>query len=196
MSETSGFKRYIGKGKKGGGNRVQDNKINKVCDKAIIEFLEGDKNGLSVIYDCMARMIFSVAYAIVGNYQDAEDVLQDTMIEITKYAHTYRKGSNAKAWILTMTRHLSIDLIRKRKPTFSLDEVETLEQSTVVCTEFSQLEVLEMLNALDEDENQIVIFRLYAEMSYIEISQIMGISIASAQKKYQRSIKKLKNNII
>ena len=104
---------------------MQEKHINLICDRAIIEFSRGDKDALSVIYDCMARMIFSVAYAITGNYQDAENVLQDTIIEITKYAHTYRGGSNAKAWILAMARHCSIDIVRKRKPVVSIEDSAT-----------------------------------------------------------------------
>ena len=42
-------------------------------------------DALAIINDCMPRMIFSVSYAIAENYQDAEDILQETMIEITKY---------------------------------------------------------------------------------------------------------------
>lgn len=176
---------------------MQNRKINKTCDKAIIELSKGDKNALSIIYDCMARMIFTVAYTIVNNYQDAEDVLQDTLIEITKYAHAYQKGSNAKAWILTMTRHLSIDIVRKRKSTLCIDDIEINEPSMLTENpEILSLEVFDMLNRLDEDERQIIIFRIYSQMPYKKISQIMNITIASAQKKYQRTIKKLKTEYL
>ncbi len=169
---------------------LEDN-INKTCDKAIYEYSKGNKQALSVIYDCMARMVFSVAYAIVGNYQDAEDVLQETMIEITKYAHTYRKGSNAKAWIMAITRHLSIDIIRKRKSVIPLEDTERSDSEP----DFSQIEVLDMLNTLDEQERQLIVFRLYTKMPYKEISDMMRISVASAQKKYQRAVRKLMKEV-
>lgn len=164
------------------------NQINSACDKAITELLKGNQEALSAIYDCMARMIFSVAYTITGSCEDAEDVLQDTMIEIIRYAHTYKSGSNARAWILTMARHLSIDLVRKRKPTIPLEEAERMEMQM----DESQLEVLDLLKILDEDEKQLVVFRLYGEMPYREISRVMEISVAAAQKRYQRAMKKLK----
>lgn len=171
---------------------MRDKQINVTCDKAIVEFSKGDKDALSVIYDCMARMIFSVAYGITGNYQDAENVLQDTMIEITRYAHTYRSGSNAKAWILTMARHRSIDVVRKRKPVISIEDAEMVDISETK-SDLSRLEVLDMLSKLGEEEKQCLILRLYAEMPYKDISDMMGISVASAQKKYQRAVRKLKN---
>lgn len=167
-----------------------DLQIKVACDKAIVALSEGDMDALSDIFDCMARMIFSVAYGITGNYQDAENVLQETMIEICKYAHKYRRGSNAKAWILTMARHCSIDIVRKRKPIVSIEETMSMPYSE---PDLTRIEVLDMLRILDEDEKQCVIFRLYSKMPYKEIAEMMNITIASAQKKYQRALKKLKN---
>ena len=171
---------------------MREKHINLICDRAIIEFSKGDKDALSGIYDCMARMIFSVAYAITGNYQDAENALQDTIIEITKYAHTYRGGSNAKAWILAMARHCSIDIVRKRKSIVSIEDTSTMDIPETG-SDLSRLEVLDMLSVLDGEEKQCLILRLYAKMPYKEIADIMRISVASAQKKYQRSVRKLKD---
>ena len=170
---------------------MRDIQLNKICDNAIIEFSKGDNAALALIYDAMARMIFSLAYSITRNYQDAEDVLQNTMIEIAKYAHTYRSGSNAKAWILAMARNRSTDVVRKRKIVVSIEDTDT-ENMPDTKSDLSQLEVLDMLSVLDEEERQILILRLYTKMPYKEIAIIMGISIVSAQKKYQRSVKKLK----
>lgn len=171
---------------------VQDRSVNAACDKAICAYAQGDKNALSVIYDSMARMIFSVAFAITGYYEDAEDVLQETMLAINRYASSYRKGSNAKAWIMAMVRHLSLDMVRKRKPVISMeqDDIVQLPDSR---TDFSRLEVLSLLRILDDEEKQIVLFRLYAHLSYGDIAKMLEISVAAAQKKYQRALKKLKN---
>ena len=172
-----------------------DKKLCKDCDKAIVELSKGDRNALSVIYDAMARMIFSVAYAITSNYQDAEDVLQSTMLEITRYAHRYQRGTNARAWILAIARHRSLDILRKRKGEISIDE-GGLSEVPDLCHELSSLEVLDMLSLLEEEEKQLVLFRLYAEMPYAEIAYVMKISVAAAQKRYQRAVKRLKSHYL
>lgn len=166
-------------------------KLDQTCGKAILAFSQGDKNALSTLYDCMARMIFTVAYAITGNYQDAEDVLQETMIQIAKHAPAYQDNGSAKAWILTIARHLSIDIVRKRKGAIPFEESGVWKEAGDH-TGFSQLEALDLLSVLSEEERQLVIFRLYMIMPYAEIAQIMKVSVSSAQKKYQRSIQKLK----
>lgn len=170
------------------------NDVNNICDRAIIEFSRGNNDSLPIIYDCMARIIFSTAYAILNNYQDSEDVLQETLIQITRNAHTYQKGSNAKAWILSITHNLSIDILRKRKNMLTIDNELIEQEMQITEDEYSHLEVNDILNILDEEEKQIIIFRLYSKLPYKEISKIMNINVSSLHKKYQRAIKKLKNN--
>ena len=171
---------------------MEEKLADQACDKAIAAYSEGDQDALAVIFDCMARMIFSVAYAITENYQDAEDVLQDTMIEITRYANAYRGGSNARAWILAMARHRSIDVVRKRRTVVAIEDAE-LSEAPETRFDLSRLEALDLLSTLDEEKRQILLLRLYAELPFKEIAAIMSISVASAQKKYQRAISELRD---
>lgn len=46
-----------------------------VCEKAVAALATGDRSALATLYDCMGRSLFSVAYAVTGNWHDAEDVL-------------------------------------------------------------------------------------------------------------------------
>lgn len=71
--------------------------INEKCDNAIIEISKGNIDALSVIYRTYGKMVYSVGYQIVNNVSDAEDVLQEVMLNVVKYAHTYRQGTNPKA---------------------------------------------------------------------------------------------------
>jgi RNA polymerase sigma-70 factor (ECF subfamily) len=157
-------------------------------DRAVISLANGDKDALSTIYDLSARLIFSTAFAITANYQDAEDALQDTLLDIAKYADSFT-GSNAKTWILTITRHKAIDTIRRRKPTAELTEAEQIPTRD----SYADLEVFDLLDRLDEDERQIVTYRVYAKMPHKEIAAVMDM--ANSQKKYQRAIAKLRENL-
>ena len=160
-------------------------------NKAIIQYVNGDNQKLSEIYDNIGRMVFSLAYSITSSYQDSEDVLQDTMIEIAKHANIYKVNTNAKAWIMQIARNKAIDVIRKRKKeVFIENEIE--EKTSVGDESINRLEVLDFLKILNDDEKEIVFYRIYAKMPYIEIAKVMHLSVFVVQKKYQRAIKKLK----
>jgi RNA polymerase sigma-70 factor (ECF subfamily) len=159
------------------------------CDRAIAAVAQGDTQALAAVYDCMARDIFVAVLAITQNHADAEDALQDTMLQIVKYAFSYRRGSNPRAWILTIARHRALDIVRRRKKTVLLDEV------TESCASVSPAEsdAFTLLEALDANERLLLLLRLYEELTYAEIAKIMRISTYAAQKRYQRILQKLKN---
>lgn len=159
------------------------------CDRAIAAIAQGDTAALGMLYDCMARDVFVAALAITQSHADAEDALQDTMLQIVQYASAYRQGTNPRAWILTIARHRALDIVRRRRKTVPLDEV-TLPEEPVSASEVDAFALLEMLNS---DERLLLVLRLYEELAYSEIARIMRISTYAAQKRYQRILQKLKN---
>ena len=70
---------------------------------------DGEPVGLAELYELMGRAIFTTAYVITGHREDAEDILQDTLVEIYQDARFYRPRTNPRAWVLTVTRHTALD---------------------------------------------------------------------------------------
>jgi RNA polymerase sigma factor (sigma-70 family) len=85
-------------------------------DKPMLDSLrKGDRKSLSAFYDRYAPMLLSVATRYVGNVQDAEDVLQESLIRILKALDTFkpeREGS-FEAWIKKIVVNLSLNFLRK-----------------------------------------------------------------------------------
>ncbi len=161
---------------------------NHDCNRALKQLAEGDMTALSVIYDGIARLIFSLALSLLGNREDAEDVLQDTMLEIVKSVSNYKPGS-PKAWVLAIARNRAMYTLRKRRLTSEVEETSSLDP------ELAKLEWLDVLNALNNEEKQTVILHIYGGLSHKEIGKVLNISPAAAQKKYRRALQKLKEII-
>ncbi len=165
--------------------------IHDECDEAIYSISKGDRNALSVIYREYGKMIFSVALQIVKQKSDAEDVLQDTMLKILKSAHGYRKGTNPKAWILSITRSCALDRLKKRGNDLPLDAEVRDCSFTEDNVEF--IYINEALNKLSHDEQLIIKLRYYADLDHKGIAKVMGISCAAARKRCQRALEKLRS---
>ena len=167
--------------------------VNHVCDKAIVGIAEGDVNALSVLYDQLSRQIYFVAYAILKTHHDAEDVLQQTLCEIVKNAHRYRKGSNARAWVLGIARNQALNACRDRKAYISLEEAENDVRYAETDAELlSSFTMFDALRTLSGEEEQIVLLRIESGLKFKEIAELLHITVSSAEKKYQRALKKLK----
>jgi len=158
---------------------------NHDCNRALKQLAEGDITALSTIYNGTARLIFSLALSLLGNREDAEDILQDTMLEIVKSVSNYKTGS-PKAWVLSIARNRAMYYLRKRRPTSEGIEPSSLDP------ELARLEWLDVLNALNDEEKQAVLLHIYGGLSHKEIGKMLNISPAAAHKKYRRALQKLK----
>ena len=153
---------------------------------------DGEPVGLAELYELMGRAIFTTAYVITGHREDAEDILQDTLVEIYQDARFYRPRTNPRAWVLTVTRHTALDVVRKRTrhATAPLDTAEALPTPPDAEEELAAL--WDLLAVLSPEERELVVLRLYHGLSHGEIAETLRISTAAAQKRYRRAIDKLR----
>ncbi len=165
--------------------------FNDNCDNAICELSEGNINALSVIYRNYGKMIFSLGYQIVNNKTDAEDVLQETMLNIAKYAHTYRRGTNPKAWVLAITRNCAISIVKKRGNTLPLDDIE-LSIADPADDIDDIMAIRDAMQKLNEQERAIINLKLHIGLSHAEIASVLGTNAIAVQKRYRRALEKLK----
>ena len=159
------------------------------CGAALTRIARGDASALNVIYDRLAKKIFSLSFSILKEKCAAEDAMQETFLRLLRFAGEYKKGESARAWIMAVARNAAIDLLRKRRPTESDDALE----SVAVQSDFSEaIEMNEILSALDDLDRDIVVLKAVDGFRFKEIGTIVGLSPDAAQKRYRRAIEKLK----
>ncbi len=162
--------------------------INSQCDRALCRLAGGDMSALEDIYNKLGRRIYMLALSILRDTHSAEDIMQDTFVKLAAEARAYRKGSNATAFILTVTRNLSLNLLKKQRREQSSEVIpDRIDES-----EAPPLVALEAMSLLDEQERQIVILKLDGGMKHRDIAAVLGITPQACQKRYRRALEKLK----
>ncbi len=165
----------------------------EACDRALVAIAQGKKEALDVIYTAYGRMICSAAYQILRSTEDAEDVLQDVLIRVGENAFRYTPNSNPRAWVMSIAKNITLDLLRKRHGEISLEEMpphESLEAKGYDSEEMILLR--DALQALSPEERLIVNLKTYAGLSHKEIADVLKITPEGAQKRYERAIGKLR----
>ncbi|MBQ9080354.1 MAG: RNA polymerase sigma factor [Clostridia bacterium] len=162
--------------------------LNQQCDNALRRLASGDMSALEDIYSKLGRRIYMLALSVLRDTHSAEDIMQDTFVRLAAEAHAYRHGSNAIAFILTVTRNLSINLLNRRRRECPTEYVPDVSDDT----DAPCLTALEALSLLDETERQIVVLKLDGGMRHKQIAELIGISTAACQKRYRRALEKLK----
>jgi RNA polymerase sigma-70 factor (ECF subfamily) len=126
------------------------------------------------------------------DYGLAEDVMQETFLKVREHAGQYHGQTSPKAWIMTITRNLSLNMLRQRE--HETCDPETLESITTE-TEQDQQRTLDFYRALaplDKQEQSIIIMKIVAGFRHNEIAEIIGLKTADVRKRYSRALQKLK----
>jgi RNA polymerase sigma-70 factor, ECF subfamily len=70
---------------------------------------------LSQLYDRYSRLVFSIAYSLVGDYATTEEITQDVFIRVWERASQYRSDQGkVSTWLISIARHRSIDMLRRQ----------------------------------------------------------------------------------
>jgi RNA polymerase sigma-70 factor (ECF subfamily) len=177
--------------------RVNKGLAGRRCEQALKRLAKGDTGALSEIYDCVGRQMFAVAYTTLGDYQLAEDAVQDSFLKISKHAGDWKQEGSGRAWIMRIVSNTALNILRSRQ--FELypgefgEELSSEQQKGLSA---DSLALQEALMLLDAQDRQIVLLKAVVGLSHKEIARILDISLTSCQKRYQRNLKKLKDQLL
>src|ERR1700680_3549073 len=95
--------------------------------------IQGDRDAFEMIIRSSSRNLFAIAYGILQNREEAEDVVQDTLVKAWKSRWRVRDPEKFPAWLSTIARHRARDLARRRRPEplpHDFESGETVEART------------------------------------------------------------------
>ena len=85
---------------------------------------QGDQAAMAEVFDRYGRAVYSVALRILKDTGYAEDVMQEIFFQVWRNSDSFVQGRGSLgAWLVVVARNRSIDLLRRRKPTDSVDDV-------------------------------------------------------------------------
>ena len=150
----------------------------------------GDVTALDLLYKSLKKPVFLLALSILRDYQAAEDVMQDTFLKVSEKAETYVRGTNPKAWVLTIARNLALNSLKKHShETLTLEE---LSETAVGEGPPDSSDFTRTMQQLDEPDRSIVTLRVVCGLRHAEIAKVVGLSAGDTRVRYSRALKKLK----
>jgi RNA polymerase sigma-70 factor (ECF subfamily) len=146
--------------------------------------------------------LFKLAYFRMGNTQDAEDAVQDTLLKAYRSFGTFETGTNARAWLTKILLNASNDLFSKRTrqlDTISLDEgLEEIQMQQSASASLQNPELIAQQNEIDpallaalRSLPSTLLFPLLLreieELSYQEISTLISVPIGTVMSRLYRA---------
>jgi len=166
-------------------------------EKLILRFQEGDINAYNELVKRYKDRLFNFVFRYFNNAEQAEDVVQDTLIKLYTHASYYKNVAKFSTWIFTIAKNNALTELRKnkRKQTDSLwtddgkvIDINSKEESleSKVQNEIAIDQLNKFLDEIPENFRMAVVLRDFQELSYEEISTILEIPIGTIKSRINR----------
>ncbi len=138
--------------------------------------IHGDRQAFEMIIRNHSRTLFAIAYGILQNREEAEDVVQDSLVKAWKMRWRVRDPEKFPAWLSMIARHRAHDVFRKRRPIpFTHEAIETSEAHTPDSVEIDQQLHL-ALTTLPELHRAALTLRYFEDLDYRTIENTLGLT--------------------
>ena len=177
-------------------------------------YISGDEKALEVLINKHNQRITSFIYSKVLDRAIAEDIFQDTFIKVIKTLKrgAYNEEGKFLPWVMRIAHNLIIDHFRrnKRMPKFegsgdfnifSVLGDDKLDAERQIIKDQIENDLGLLIDELPDDQKEVLIMRMYRDMSFKEISENTGVSINTALGRMRYALINLrkiieKNNIV
>ena len=163
-------------------------------DSALVaQFINGDESALGILISKYKNRIYSFIYSKVLNKDVTEDIFQDTFIKVinTLKKGNYRDEGKFLPWTMRIAHNLVIDYFRKMSKSkefnnsddfdiFSVLKDESLNAENEIVKEQVYDDVRKLIEELPNDQKEVLVMRMYRDMSFKEIADSTNVSINTA----------------
>lgn len=156
-------------------------------------YIEGNENALSVLIKRHESKIYGFIYSKIADRDISNDIFQDTFIKVIKTlkSNSYNEEGKFLPWVMRISHNLIVDHFRKTKKMpmyreteeFSIfsvmsDDSLTIEAKMIV--DQVEVDLKRLIEELPEDQKEVLVMRMYQDMSFKEISELTDVSINTA----------------
>ena len=166
--------------------------------KLIALCLRGDRQAQHTLYRRSCDAMYNVCYRMLGNEPEAEDILQESFIDIFHRLDSFRGESSLGAWIKRIVVNHCLNAFKKRKLKFEemTAQASEIPQEEKVDDEGIDYEVARVKQAimkLPDGYRQVLTLYLIEGYDHAEIATILGIQETGSKSQYSRAKAKLRD---
>nr|WP_315196658.1 sigma-70 family RNA polymerase sigma factor [uncultured Flavobacterium sp.] len=182
--------------------------IQKTDALLVKDYMAGDENALAVLIRRHESKVFGFIYSKVSDKDVSNDIFQDTFIKVIKTLklNSYNEEGKFLPWVMRIAHNLIIDHFRKSKKMpmyreteefsiFSIMSDNSLTIENQIIADQVEVDIRRLVEELPFDQKEVLIMRMYQDMSFKEISETTGVSINTALGRMRYAIMNLRKII-
>ena len=157
------------------------------------DYVAGNEDALAKLIKRHESKIYGFMYSKIPDKHITNDIFQDTFIKVIKTlkSNSYNEEGKFLPWVMRISHNLVVDHYRKTKKMpmfreteefsiFSImsDDCQTIENKII--SEQVEMDLKKLIEGLPADQKEVLVMRMYQDMSFKEISESTGVSINTA----------------
>ena len=156
-------------------------------------YVAGDESALATLITRHESKIYGFIYSKIADRDISDDIFQDTFIKVIKTlkSNSYNEEGKFLPWVMRIAHNLIIDHFRRNKKMpmfreteeFSIFSIMTDNSMTIesqMISEQVEKDLKRVIEELPEDQKEVLMMRIYKDLSFKEISELTGVSINTA----------------
>ena len=156
-------------------------------------YVAGDESALSSLINRHQSKIYGFIYSKISDRDITDDIFQDTFIKVIKTlkSNAYNEEGKFLPWVMRIAHNLIIDHFRRNKKMpmfreteeFSIFSIMTDNSMTIenqMITDQVEKDLKKIIEELPQDQKEVLVMRIYQDLSFKEISELTGVSINTA----------------
>jgi RNA polymerase sigma-70 factor (ECF subfamily) len=164
----------------------------------------GQAEALGELYDAHASTALATALRVVGDRQEAEDVVHDAFIAVWRKIDRFDADRGSlRAWLMTIVRNRAVDRVRARRPRIDLDDAD--ERSLLrtganptwedALRNASAADVREALARLPDEQRHAIELAYFEGYTYREVAEVTGVAEGTANGRMRLALGKLRQSL-
>ena len=156
-------------------------------------YISGDESALTSLIERHQSKIYGFIYSKIGDRDLTDDIFQDTFIKVIKTlkSNAYNEEGKFLPWVMRIAHNLVVDHFRRCKKMPLQRETEefsvfnymtdtSLNIEGEIISQQVESDLSKLLLQLPDDQKEVIIMRMYQDLSFKEISELTGVSINTA----------------
>ena len=171
--------------------------MKKIDKKELHSIFIGIKNGneldFNKLYDKYKSLVYGVAFAILKNKEDSEDIVQIVFLKIFRLEKEKLPTNNVATWVYSVTKNVALNFLKSKKEEFNIDELYYITSENKELNEIIEIDAYnKIIEKLPIKEQEIISLKILSKLSFKEISIMLGIPIGTVQWRYYKGVHTLR----
>lgn len=166
----------------------------------LVRLQRGDEQALDELYTCLGGRIYALALKMLGNREEAEELLQDTFVKLCRSADYDPERASARAYVYTVARNGALSRLRGRRARpLKADAWDVHDPTAPFRAEAhntdDRLLVAKVLQHLTDEDRRLVHYAFFWGYSHRELAELTGLPLGTIKSRIRRALAALRQHL-